>query len=66
MLNAIRRFGAIILAGLDWLGGLTSLALRSLSVGPRLPMGINDIARQMVEQGVKSLPMATLLMLFIG
>ena len=66
MRQAIERFGAIILAGIDWLGGLTGLALRAMRAGPRLPLGIDDIARQMVEQGIKSLPMATFLMLFIG
>lgn len=66
MRQAIERFGTIIIAGVDWLGGLTGLALRAMRAGPRLPIGINDIAHQMVEQGIKSLPMATFLMLFIG
>lgn len=66
MRKAIERFGAIVLSGLDWIGGLTSLALRAMSVGPRRPVGFNDIARQMVEQGVRSLPITSFLALFIG
>lgn len=66
MRTAIERFGAIVLAGLDWVGGLTSLAVRTWRVGPRLPLGIDDIARQMVELGVRSLPIATFISLFIG
>jgi phospholipid/cholesterol/gamma-HCH transport system permease protein len=52
MRRIIERFGAIILSGLDWVGGLTSLALRSAAVGPRRPWGMDDIAAQMVEQSL--------------
>ena len=66
MRRVIERFGAIVLSGLDWVGGLTSLALRSTAVGPRRPFGIDDIASQMVEQGVRSLPITSFMSLFIG
>ncbi len=66
MRRVIERFGAIVLSGLDWVGGLTSLALRSTAVGPRRPLGIDDIASQMVEQGVRSLPITSFMSLFIG
>ena len=66
MRQALERFGSIILSGLDWLGGLTSLALNAMRVGPIRPIGIDDIARQMVEQGIRSLPITTFLSLFIG
>lgn len=66
MRRIIERFGAIFLSGLDWVGGLTSLAFRSASVGPRRPWGLDDIAAQLVEQGVRSLPIASFMSLFIG
>ncbi len=66
MRRLIERFGAMVLSGLDWVGGLTSLALRSAAVGPRRPWGIDDIAAQLVEQGVRSLPIASFMSLFIG
>ena len=66
MRRAIERFGAIVMAGLEWAGGLAGLSLRALVVGPKRPIGIDDIARQMVEQGVRSLPISTFISLFIG
>jgi phospholipid/cholesterol/gamma-HCH transport system permease protein len=66
MKQAFQRFGAIVLAGLGWLGGLVTLGLRTLRVGPRRPIGIDDIGLQMVQQGIRSLPISTFLALFIG
>ena len=66
MRRIVERFGAILLSGLDWLGGLTSLGWRTAAVGPRRPWGVDDIAAQMVEQGVRSLPIASFMSLFIG
>ena len=64
--DSIERFGAIVLAGLDWVGGLASLALRAMRVGPRRPFGVDDIAHQLVDQGVRSMPIASFIALFIG
>jgi phospholipid/cholesterol/gamma-HCH transport system permease protein len=66
MRTTIERFGEIVLSGLDWVGGVTGLALKAIRVGPRRPFGIDDIARQMVEQGVRSLPITSFMSLFIG
>lgn len=65
-MRALARFGEIVLGGLEWLGGVTRLFGRMLKVGPRPPLGMTDIARQMVEQGIRSLPIATFMSLFIG
>jgi phospholipid/cholesterol/gamma-HCH transport system permease protein len=66
MRRAVERFGAIIMAGLEWVGGLAGLSLRAILIGPKRPVGIDDIAKQMVEQGVRSLPISTFISLFIG
>jgi phospholipid/cholesterol/gamma-HCH transport system permease protein len=66
MKRSFERFGAIVLAGLEWTGGITRLIGHMIRVGPRRPVGIDDIARQMVEQGIRSLPIATFMSLFIG
>src|SRR5688572_26229504 len=66
MRRALERFGAIVLAGIEWTGGVARLIGHTLKVGPRRPIGIDDIARQMVEQGIRSLPIATFMALFIG
>lgn len=65
-MNGIERAGAITLSGLEWLGGLARMGFRLLRVGPRRPFAINDIAHQVVELGVRSLPIALLITLFIG
>lgn len=65
-MNGIERTGAIILSGLEWLGGLARMGFRLLRVGPRRPFAINDISHQVVELGVRSLPIALLISLFIG
>jgi len=62
----LERFGGLVVDGLEWLGGISSLFVRLWVVGPRRPMGIDDIAAQMVHQGIKSLPITTFLSLFIG
>lgn len=66
MKATVERFGSIVLSGLDWVGGLTGLALRVFRVGWRPPIGIDDIVRQMVEQGVRSLPITSFMSVFIG
>ncbi|MEM7158365.1 MAG: ABC transporter permease [Myxococcota bacterium] len=65
-MNGIQRLGAITLSGLEWLGGLARMVFRVLRVGPRRPFALDDIAHQTVELGVRSLPIALLITLFIG
>jgi phospholipid/cholesterol/gamma-HCH transport system permease protein len=64
--DAIVRFGRLILAGVDWIGGLTRLLFRALAVGPRRPVGVYDISYQLVQLFLRSLPMATLMSVFLG
>ncbi len=65
-MSGLERFGGIVLSGVEWLGGLARLVLRVLRVGPRRPWGIDDVAHQTVELGVRSLPMTALITLFVG
>jgi phospholipid/cholesterol/gamma-HCH transport system permease protein len=65
-MKPIARLGQIVIGGLEWLGGLAGLAFTLLRVGPRRPFGIDDIAAQMVYLGVRSLPIALFMSLFIG
>ncbi len=51
---------------LEWMGTLTRMLLRTLRVGPRRPLGLFDISYQTLLLGIRSLPMATLISLFIG
>ncbi|MBL8942330.1 MAG: ABC transporter permease [Myxococcales bacterium] len=65
-MKPIARLGQIVIGGLEWLGGLAGLAFTLVRVGPRRPWGIDDIAAQMVHLGVRSLPIALFMSLFIG
>jgi phospholipid/cholesterol/gamma-HCH transport system permease protein len=65
-MNALVRFGGLVLAGVEWVGGVTRLVGHTIRVGPRRPWGIDDVARQLVEQGIRSLPIGTFMSLFIG
>jgi phospholipid/cholesterol/gamma-HCH transport system permease protein len=64
--SGLERFGAVVLSGVEWLGGVARLVLRVLRVGPRRPFGLDDILHQVVELGVRSLPIAMIITLFIG
>lgn len=65
-MNGLERFGGIVVSGVEWLGGVARLVLRVLRVGPRRPFGFDDIFHQIVELGVRSLPIGMLITLFIG
>src|SRR5690606_24894416 len=62
----IERFGGVILSGLAWIGGATRLAIRTAQVAVKRPIGFRDIAVQLVELGIRSLPISSFLSLFIG
>lgn len=65
-MSGVERLGWFVLAGVDWVGGVTALALNALRVGPRRPLGMRDMVTQMSKQGVGSLPIATFMSVFIG
>src|SRR5688572_29210827 len=65
-MKPVERFGAVVLAGVDWMGGMTSMFVRMIKVGVRAPIGLDDIAHQLLHLGVRSLPISTFLSVFIG
>lgn len=66
MRRLVEKFGAVVIDGVVWLGGVGMLAGRAVWLVPRLPWGITDISVQMMRQGVTSIPIATLLSVFTG
>jgi len=66
MTRLAERLGAAVIDGVMWVGGVSILSARAIWLGPRRPFGITDIARQILEQGVRSLPIASLLAMFTG
>ncbi|TPV95610.1 MAG: ABC transporter permease [Myxococcales bacterium FL481] len=62
----IERLGSQLSALIIWVGGVGLMFTRALVRGPRPPWGISDIAYQILQAGVRSLPMATLMSVFLG
>ncbi len=62
----IERLGGNIVAGIQWAGGVARLLGMAVSVGLRRPFGTYDIFYQVVALGIKSLPLASLMSVFIG
>jgi phospholipid/cholesterol/gamma-HCH transport system permease protein len=58
--------GAAIRAGIDWAGGISLMLGRSFARGFQRPWGIYDIFYQVVSLGVRSMPLATLMAVFVG
>lgn len=58
--------GEAVRAGIDWAGGISMMLARSFARGLRRPWGIYDIFYQVVSLGVRSMPLATLMAVFVG
>lgn len=49
-----------------WVGGLSVMFLRAVTVGPRRPLGIYDLSYQTLQIGIRSLPLASIMSIFMG
>ncbi len=66
MNGILRRVGASLNEFFRWSGGLFILFLRALWVAPQRPIGVYDLSYQTLTVGIRSMPMATLMSLFVG
>jgi phospholipid/cholesterol/gamma-HCH transport system permease protein len=64
--GGLEYIGSSIRAGFDWVGGISLLFGRACASGVRRPFGIYDIFYQIVALGVRSLPLATMMAIFVG
>lgn len=62
----IEKFGGVLVSGLSWVGGVSRMAIRTAQVAVKRPIGFRDIGVQLVHLGIRSLPIASFLSLFIG
>ncbi len=65
-LPTISAMGSTIREGIEWTGGISRLFVIAVSQGLRRPFGIYDIFYQVVAQGIRSMPLAIIMSLFIG
>lgn len=64
--NVLASVGDVLTSGLGWVGGICRLLWDATIRGARRPFGIHDIFYHMVSLGVRSLPLATVMSLFVG
>lgn len=62
----VEDLGASVSEFVRWCGGLARLVARTLAVGPRRPIGLWDISVQVLQLGIRSLPLASLMSVFVG
>lgn len=58
--------GQTINAGIFWCGGMAVMFGQALVRGPRRPLGLFDISYQTLQLGIRSIPLATMMSLFVG
>lgn len=66
MNQLIQRFGVVVRSGFEWSGGLVRLFAQAVMQGFRRPFGIYDIFYQVVALGIRSLPLTSVMSIFIG
>ena len=66
MLSWIESIGKAIRDGVEWAGAMATMFLQAIGSGFRRPLGIYDIFYQVVALGVRSMPLATLMGVFVG
>ncbi|PRQ02344.1 putative phospholipid ABC transporter permease protein MlaE [Enhygromyxa salina] len=64
--DAITNLGETISSGVLWCGGMSVMFAKAMLRGPRRPLGLFDISYQVLQLGIRSLPLATMMALFVG
>ena len=66
MRDAIEQVGSRVVEFFRWNGEMIVLAARAIASGPRRPWGVPDISYQMLRLGIASMPLASLMSVFVG
>jgi phospholipid/cholesterol/gamma-HCH transport system permease protein len=64
--DRVIALGQTINAGILWCGGMCVMLGQALIRGPRRPLGLFDISYQILQLGIRSIPLATMMSLFVG
>ena len=62
----LEYIGKAVNDGLAWAGGMTVMFVQAVLSGMRRPLGIYDVFYQIVALGIRSMPLATLMGIFVG
>lgn len=63
---SIEKIGEKLVAFFLWNGEMARLLGRAAVVGPRRPWGLGDISYQMFRLGIASIPLASMMAVFVG
>ncbi len=64
--SRVESIGQRIAAMLIWNGGMFRMTMQALVRGPRRPFGVYDISYQVLQLGMRSIPLASLMSVFVG
>jgi phospholipid/cholesterol/gamma-HCH transport system permease protein len=62
----ITGLGGNLTSMVKWSGGMAVMLGQALFRGPRRPLGLFDISYQLLQLGIRSLPVTTLMSIFVG
>ena len=62
----IEKIGGGIATVVIWTGGMSKMAFDAILRGPKRPWGLYDISYQTLQLGVRSLPLASMMSIFVG
>jgi phospholipid/cholesterol/gamma-HCH transport system permease protein len=62
----IENLGKTVNAAILWCGGMAVMLGQALIRGPRRPLGLFDISYQILQLGIRSIPVTTMMSLFVG
>ena len=64
--DAVTDLGQTITDGVQWFGGMAVMLGKAIVRGPRRPFGLFDISYQILQLGIRSVPLATMMAVFVG
>ncbi len=62
----VRKVGGTVVDLVEWCGGMTVMFGQAVVRGPRRPWGLFDISYQVLQVGIRSIPVATMMAMFVG
>ncbi|NVB41844.1 ABC transporter permease [Pseudenhygromyxa sp. WMMC2535] len=60
------NIGKTITSVVSWSGGMAAMFGQAMIRGPRRPFGLFDISYQIVQLGIRSIPVTTMMSVFVG
>jgi phospholipid/cholesterol/gamma-HCH transport system permease protein len=62
----VEQVGELVVGIIVWSGGMFRITVQALARGPRRPIGLYDISYQILQLGMRSIPLASMMSIFVG